>query len=154
MPKEERTTQSEITGLLGASSNFQGRILFTGTIRIDGQVTGDIICKDDKPSMVIITEHARVHANIIADVVVVAGSLIGNIKAIERLELVNPGRAEGLLYTSDLSIQDGALFQGECIMIRSFTELEKQTLKKEGFTQFHQSKMIRSHRNSIHEESA
>jgi len=133
--------QSIISSLLGAGSHFEGRIEFEGTLRIDGVVLGEILCKTG-PSKVIITESARVEANIVADEVLVSGSLCGNIKAVEKLELMAPGRIEGLVYSSDFSIKDGALFQGECIMIRGWSDSDKQAFKLEGFYQIHQQNSI------------
>jgi cytoskeletal protein CcmA (bactofilin family) len=127
----------EISGLLGAESRFEGLIRFDGTIRIDGSVFGQIISKNSKPSMVIITEMAKVEADIIADVVIISGAVSGNIKAVEKLEIHAPGRLEGLVYTSEFSIEDGALFQGECIMIRHLSPEDKQYLKMEGFYNIH-----------------
>lgn len=128
----------DISGLLGAGSRFEGLIRFDGTIRIDGAVYGQIICKSEKPSMVIITELATVEADIIADIVIISGKVSGNIKATEKLEIHAPGRLEGLVYTSDFSIEDGALFQGECIMIRHLSSEDRQYLKMEGFNDIHQ----------------
>ena len=90
----------------------------------------------------IITENAEVEANIVADEVIVSGSLCGNIKAIDRLELRAPGRIEGLVYSSDFSIEDGALFQGECIMIRNLADDEKEAFKLEGFYEIHRQSSI------------
>lgn len=142
-------TEEIISGLLGPGSMFEGRISFEGTLRIDGKVNGEIICKNDSPSTVIITEEAVVEANIIADVIIVSGMLSGNLKAIEKLEVISPGRVEGLVYTSDLSIQDGALFQGECVMIRQFSSEDKRILKMEGFYDIHHQHMLQSERVSI-----
>ncbi len=143
-----------ISGLLGPGSLFEGKILFEGTLRIDGKVSGEILCRNEQPSTVIITEDAVVEANIIADHVIVSGILSGNIKAIEKLELIAPGRVEGLVYTSDLSIQDGALFQGECVMIRQFSNEDKRIIKREGFYDIHHKHMLTIRQESILAPSA
>ena len=137
-PKNSTT----ICGLLGVGSRFEGSIRFEGTLRIDGLVYGEIICNNDNHSIVIVTELAVVEANIIADVVIVSGKVLGNIKAAERLELHAPGRVEGLVYTSDMSIGDGALFQGECIMIRHLSLEERNVFKVEGFYEIHQQSIM------------
>ena len=143
-----KSTSKTITGLLGASTKFQGKINFDGTLRIDGDVYGEIYCKGDTPSTVIITERAMVEADIVADVVVVSGSVLGNIKAIKRLELHAPGRIEGMVYTSDFYIRNGALFQGECIMIRHLSAKDKRTLKLEGFYNIHFKEFIAKERQN------
>ncbi|MBU2512846.1 polymer-forming cytoskeletal protein [bacterium] len=148
--KEKKTF--EISGLLGAGSKFEGLISFDGTIRIDGTVYGQIICKNDAPSMVIITEKAIVEADIIADIVVISGMVSGNVKAVDKLEIHAPGRLEGLVYTSDFSIEDGALFQGECIMIRHLSLEDKRYLKMEGFYNIHHRQLVNENRQTLHEQ--
>lgn len=139
-----------LSGILGAGSRFEGLIRFSGTLRIDGAVFGRIVCKNDGPSTVIITESATVEADVIADSVVISGNVSGNIKAVEKLELYAPGRLEGLVYTSDFSIEDNALFQGECIMIRHLSEADKRALKAEGFYEIHHT-LLNQNRQSIQE---
>ncbi len=138
-----------LNGLFGVGSQFQGQINFDGTIRIDGVVYGEIFCKNKGLSTVIITERAVVEANIVADVIIVSGMLSGNIKAIERLELHAPGRIEGMVYTSDFCVKDGALFQGECIMIRHLSAEDKRALKLEGFYNIHSQNVISDKRQTI-----
>lgn len=142
---------TDISGLLGAGSRFEGLISFDGTLRIDGAVYGQIICKSQKPSVVIITQQAMVEADIIADVVIISGVVSGNIKAVEKLEIHSPGRLEGLVYTSEFSIEDGALFQGECIMIRHLNAEDKQFLKMEGFYNIHHHQLINDNRKTLHD---
>lgn len=142
--------QHEMSGLLGVGSRFEGEIRFDGTLRIDGDVLGLIICKSSKPSTVIITEMAAVEADIVADNVIISGTVFGNVKAAEKLELYAPGRLEGLVYTSDFSIEDGALFQGECIMIRHLSFEEKNSLKMEAFyTVHHHQRLLNQNRQNI-----
>ncbi len=141
----------EMSGLLGAGSRFEGLISFKGTLRIDGAVFGQIICKNDEPSKVIITEMAAVEADIIADTVIISGKVSGNVKAVEKLEIHSPGRLEGLVYTSEFSIEDGALFQGECIMIRHLSQDDKKYLKMEGFYDIHHHQLISENRQTLHE---
>lgn len=140
--KQKKASANEICGLLGVGSRFEGRIKFEGTLRIDGMVYGQITCSNENLSIVIVTELAVVEADIVADIVIVSGKVSGNIKATERLELHAPGRIEGLVYTSDMSIDDGALFQGECVMIRHMNSAEKNVFKMEGFYDIHQHNLI------------
>lgn len=125
-----KKVQSTMSGLLGVGSRFEGEIKFEGTLRIDGHILGTIVSKNDRPSTVIVSELAVVEGDIIADTVIISGKMIGDIKAVERVEIHAPGRLEGNIYTCDLMIDEGALFQGECIMIRHLTLEEKMELKK------------------------
>ena len=147
----KKTNSHELSGLLGAGSRFEGEINFEGTLRIDGTVYGQITCKSERSGTVIITEMAVIEADIIADTVIISGMVSGNVKAIEKLEIHAPGRLEGLVYTSDFSIDDGALFQGECIMIRHLSIEEKKYLKMEGFYNVHQYQLINDNRKTLNE---
>jgi len=145
----------EISGLLSVGSRFEGMIRFDGTLRIDGLVCGQIVCGSDKASKVIITEMAEVEADIVADIVIISGRVSGNVKAVEKLEIISPGRLEGLVYTSDFSIEDGALFQGECIMIRHMSPADKKSLKNEGFYNIHHHQLpSNTHQPAIQDHSA
>lgn len=143
-------SEGGLSGILSAGCIFEGLIKFSGTFRIDGSVFGRIVCNNEGPSTVIITESATVEADIIADNVIISGNVSGNIKAVERLELIAPGRLEGLVYTSDFSIEDKALFQGECIMIRHLSDEDKMALKAEGFYEIHHQ-FLNQNRQSIQE---
>ncbi|MGK0289540.1 MAG: cytoskeletal protein CcmA (bactofilin family) [bacterium] len=131
-----------MSGLLGVGSRFEGEIKFEGTLRIDGMMRGRITCKNERPSIVIISELAVVEADIIADVIIISGQIYGNIQAIERVEIHNPGRLEGTVYTCDLMVDDGALFQGECVMIRHLDHHEKRMLKFEGLQKMYDKKLL------------
>lgn len=124
-------TNSHLTGLLGAGSKFNGEIRFEGTFRVDGVMTGRIVCKNNKPSTVIISQNAIVDADIVADIVVVSGQLVGKIQAMERIEVYAPGKVEGQVYTSEIMIAEKALFQGQCVMIRHLSLEEKNKLKQQ-----------------------
>ena len=119
-----------LNGLLGEQSKFEGVITFEGSLRIDGIMTGKLICSNLQPSAVIITENAKVEADIIADLIIVSGSLYGSIYALEKLQLNAPGRLEGRIYTDNLLIENGAYFQGLCISTRDIANTKKDELKK------------------------
>jgi cytoskeletal protein CcmA (bactofilin family) len=147
--KDYESNSSNLTGLLGVGSRFEGEVRFEGTLRIDGTLCGRIVCKNDEPSTVIISEMAEVEAEIIADNVIISGKVSGNIHAIERVEIHNPGRLEGTVYTCDMMIGDGALFQGECIMIRHLNQEEKTAIKYDGLQQVYEQKLVLENRQSI-----
>lgn len=139
---KKKLKTSNITGLLGVESQFDGEIQFEGILRIDGHLTGRIVCKDENPSTVIITEKAVVDAEIIADVVIISGKSIGNVLAIERVEIHAPGRLQGKIYTCDMVIEEGALFHGECVMLRHLTLEEKRDFKYDGINQRNYEKKL------------
>ncbi len=103
---------SNLSALLGRGCEYEGKLTFEGTVRIDGKFTGEVFSND----VLIIGEGAEIHAEIDVAVVVVSGNVKGNITARNRLELHAPGRLTGNIVTSTLSIEEGAVFEGNCKM--------------------------------------
>ena len=76
-----------IDALIGAGTRIVGDIVFTGGLRIDGEVTGDVIAAPGQPSVLVIGEHGRVRGRIRATRMVVSGVVSGSIHAAEFLEV-------------------------------------------------------------------
>src|SRR5262245_25361840 len=100
--------------VIGPGSAWQGTIAVDGSLRIQGQVTGEILVRD----AVHIAEGAEVDAKVRAAIVVVAGQLHGEVEASERLEVTPTGRVHADLVTKALVVHDGAVVEGHLRMVR------------------------------------
>lgn len=105
-------SNAEITTILGRGSAFEGKLTFEGTVRIDGQFTGEIRTQ----GVLIIGESAEVKAEIVAATIVIEGQVRGDITATEGIEIHTPARVYGNLTTPNLEIQKGSVFEGGCQM--------------------------------------
>jgi cytoskeletal protein CcmA (bactofilin family) len=94
--------------LLGAGSEFEGKLTLKGTVRIDAIVKGSIETDD----VLIVGEHARIEANISCGTVIVHGQVNGNVRATTAIELKASARVRGDLDTPSLSAEKGAFLQG------------------------------------------
>ncbi|MEE8433569.1 MAG: polymer-forming cytoskeletal protein [bacterium] len=103
-------------GLLGTDTRFEGAIRFTGTLRIDGIVVGDILSEPGSGSVLVVNKRAVVNGNIVSDSVLVSGRVEGNINALERVEIFRAGFLKGDVRTADIMIEGGAEFEGYCHM--------------------------------------
>jgi cytoskeletal protein CcmA (bactofilin family) len=110
-----RKTKDEesISTLLGAGCRIEGGLEFSGTIRIDGQVTGTISSQN---GTLIIGERARIDARVDVGVAVVKGHVNGSIDAKERIEIFAPGCIQGDIQAPSISIENGVIFNGNCRM--------------------------------------
>jgi cytoskeletal protein CcmA (bactofilin family) len=102
----------DITTLIGEGTEFEGKLSFRGTIRIDGTVKGQILSED----VLIIGPDARVEAEIDVGQVIIQGQVIGNIHASRSIELFAPGSVLGDMTTPSLLIEKGAVFEGRSLM--------------------------------------
>jgi cytoskeletal protein CcmA (bactofilin family) len=113
--KEENTVSvkaGDVHTLLGRGSEFEGKLSFEGQVRIDGRFSGQISTKDT----LVVGEGARVSAEISAGHVVVNGTVEGNIKATNMVELHPPARVKGSIESPALSIDKGVIFEGTAKM--------------------------------------
>lgn len=105
-------TGGDLNALLGKGSEFEGKLTFEGTVRIDGKFSGEIHTND----VLVIGEGARVQAEINAGSVVINGEVQGNIRAKTSIELHPPAKVRGNLEAPSLSIDRGVIFEGTCKM--------------------------------------
>ena len=108
----EAVAGQEVTTLLGRGSEFEGKLSFEGTVRIDGKLTGEIFTDD----VLIIGEGADVKAEINVGSIVIEGSVQGNITAKRSVEIHTPGKVRGNITTPSLYVEKGVIFDGNCQM--------------------------------------
>jgi len=100
----------EITTLLGKGSRFDGKLAFTGTVRIDGEFVGEIKSDD----ILVVGPGARVKADMDVGTLIVEGEVEGTIQARRAVEIHSPGRVRGSITTPSLFIDRGVVFEGNC----------------------------------------
>lgn len=111
-PARKESVVGEINTLLGRGSEFEGKLTFEGTVRIDGTLRGEVFSDD----VLIIGEGARVEAEIDVGEIIVQGTIVGNIRAKRSIEILAPGRVKGDLTTPSLQIDKGVIFEGRSYM--------------------------------------
>ena len=103
----------ELTALLGRGTRFDGKLYFTGRLRIDGNFSGEIRSED----VLVIGDGAEVTAEIDVDTVIVRGGTVtGNVRARTAIELYVPARVIGNLRSPSIFIDKGVKIEGSCTM--------------------------------------
>ncbi|MBC7622577.1 MAG: polymer-forming cytoskeletal protein [Aeromicrobium sp.] len=106
---------SPIDSLIGAGSVITGDIQFTGGLRVDGTVKGNIKAVGDKPGTLVLSELAKIEGEIEVAHVVVNGSVAGPIKAREYVELMPKARVTGDVTYKTIEIHVGAIVMGRML---------------------------------------
>lgn len=107
--------QNRIDSLIGAATSITGDITFTGGLRIDGEVRGNVRGAADKPSTLVVSEHARIEGEISVSHLVINGTVIGPVHVSEFLELQARARVTGDVEYSTIEMQLGAVVQGRLV---------------------------------------
>jgi cytoskeletal protein CcmA (bactofilin family) len=113
------TLKQRASASFATQAELNGEITFRDMVRVNGHVAGTIYSKS---GTLIVDASAIVAANVDVGVVVVAGTVKGDIIARERVELGPASKIYGNIWTRSLVIKDGAIFEGVCRMI---DEIEK-----------------------------
>lgn len=107
--------QTRIDTLIGEGTSVDGNLNFSGGMRIDGQVNGDVVAVPDKPSTLVLSEHARINGEVRVTHLVVNGTISGPVTASEYLELQGKARIAGDVHYKTLEVQLGAIVEGRLI---------------------------------------
>lgn len=105
---------------IGVGSIVKGIVSFSGSVRVDGVIEGDLTCSSE----IYVGEAGKIKANIRADVVKVFGTVLGDISAESLIELYAGSKVVGNIKAARVAIHDGVSFQGQCKM----TEPKKQNV--------------------------
>lgn len=118
--------QPPIRTLIGEGTQIQGELRFTDGLRIDGEVVGDVVAVGETPSILVISEKARVTGRVRGGHVIVNGQVNGPIQSDELLELQPQARIVGDVRYEVLEMHQGATIDGE---LRPLQAEEKPSLK-------------------------
>ena len=91
---------------------IEGKLSCSGSIRLDGEVKGDI----SSQSTVIIGENGKVNGQINAENITIGGQVTGTVKAKEKLVLDAKANLQGDVFTKIIAVESGAVFNGNCKM--------------------------------------
>ena len=111
----------DINAFVGKGVEFKGTITYSGTIRIDGYLDGEI----HTDGVVLIGEEAVIQAKITAGTVVCKGKVTGDVVAKECVKLRAPAVINGSVKAPVLSMEDGVLFNGALEMAHGVRELPR-----------------------------
>jgi cytoskeletal protein CcmA (bactofilin family) len=102
----------EINAFLGKDTEFEGKLSFSGTVRIDGHFKGEI----NSDSTLIVGETAVIEAEVRVSYVVISGEIRGNVLAGKRVEIHAPGKVFGNICAPTVVMDEGVVFEGSCSM--------------------------------------
>lgn len=116
-----RTTDQGGMNLLGKGAVFNGELKVNGSVRIDGDFEGHMEVSES----VIVGATGKIKGDIAAKDAVIGGTVDGNIKASDKIELQTGSHLSADIVCRGLKVEDGVFFEGNCKM--SSEQLDKGT---------------------------
>lgn len=104
--------KDQVNGLLDRGCSFEGKIAFDGTVQINGDFSGEIASE----GTLVVGQEARVSGQVKVDTLICYGTIDGKVEAKTKIEIHVPSVVTADITTKSLSIDEGALFQGQCYM--------------------------------------
>ena len=104
----------EIKAFLGEGTEFEGKLIFTGAVRLDGKFKGEILGK----GTLVVGQGGRIEGDIQVDSLMVGGDVRGTVEVRERTEIDATGKLFGNVKTGVFVVHEGGLFEGNCQMAK------------------------------------
>ena len=104
--------RDEINAFLGKNTEFEGKLSFSGTVRIDGRFKGEIL----SDGTLIVGDDAVIESEVQVSHLVVCGEIRGNLFAAEKIEIHPPGKVFGNIQAPAVVMDEGVVFEGCCRM--------------------------------------
>lgn len=115
MFKKDSKPQNRIDTLIGAGTTITGDIAFSGGLRIEGEINGNVRAKGDQASTLVISEHARIQGEVAVAHLVINGTVTGPVLSSGFLELQSKARVTGDIQYNSIEMHLGAVVDGRMI---------------------------------------
>ena len=117
-----------LTAFIDQGSEFEGKLHFKDTVRIDGCFTGEI----KSENTLIVGETGEIQASIQSKCVLISGTVVGDVVASQKVVLHKTARMQGNIDAPCFAIEDGAVFNGQVKMQRPEAALRQNLAAVEG----------------------
>ena len=112
--KNKNKPQNRIDTLIGAETRVEGDIHFTGGLRVDGVVRGDVN-EDGSTSTLVLSEQGMIEGAVMVSHVVLNGRVVGPVHAKHYVELQAKARVVGDVHYKSLEMHTGAVIEGNLV---------------------------------------
>lgn len=115
--KKSNRVQNTIDTLIGAETRIEGDIHFSGGLRVDGVIHGNVSEPNASPSTLILSEHGKIEGAVSASKIVINGKVVGPVKAGQFIELQSKARITGDVYYKSLEMHTGSVIEGKLVFL-------------------------------------
>ena len=115
--KKNRIEVTKLSSLIADNLEIVGDVLFTGGLRIDGKIEGNVLGEAGNKSLVVLSEKGSVIGRVRAYDAVINGHIAGDLEVEHFLELQSGARVSGNISYSQLQMECGATIEGSLVRV-------------------------------------
>ncbi|WP_417550191.1 bactofilin family protein [Methylophaga sp.] len=115
--KQTRRKAARIDTLIGENTHIKGDIHFSGGLRIDGVITGNITADEGEPALLTLSEKGRIEGEVRVPFQLINGDVKGNLYATEHIELADKASIRGNVFYKFLEMAMGSEVNGQLIHV-------------------------------------
>lgn len=113
--KKSKTSTGKVDTIIGQQTRIEGDIHFSGGLHIDGRIKGGVIAEGGSGSVLTISEHGSIEGDVMVPTVILNGSVTGDVRSGERIELAAKARVDGDVYYNLIEMAMGATVNGNLV---------------------------------------
>ena len=107
--------EGQVDTLIGPQVVFRGDIEFSGGLYIEGRVIGKLVAQEGQKATLTLAEGGTIEGEVHAPVVIINGTLTGDVFAAERVELAAKARVQGNVHYKVVEMCAGSTLTGRLI---------------------------------------
>ncbi|NQZ52738.1 MAG: polymer-forming cytoskeletal protein [Piscirickettsiaceae bacterium] len=112
---KNKAKSTRLDTLIGQYTHIKGDISFSGGLRVDGSIAGNISAAGDNDSVLTLSEQGSIEGEVKVPHIIINGSISGNVYATEHVELAPQAKVRGNVYYHLLEMAMGAEVNGQLI---------------------------------------
>ncbi|MFN3398031.1 MAG: polymer-forming cytoskeletal protein [Sulfurimicrobium sp.] len=113
--KRAQKPRNRIDSLIGSGTRIEGNISFSGGLRVDGEIKGNVRAEGGQPGTLVLSEQARIEGVIEVAHLVLNGTVVGPVYVSEYAELQPKSRVTGDIFYKMLEMHVGAIVEGKLV---------------------------------------
>jgi cytoskeletal protein CcmA (bactofilin family) len=113
--KPIRPDVGAIDTLIGPQVTIRGDVVFSGGLYVEGHIQGKVIAEAGERAVLTLAEQGSIEGEVQVPVVVINGRMVGDVHALERIELATKARVQGNLHYKVVEMSAGAQLTGRLV---------------------------------------
>jgi cytoskeletal protein CcmA (bactofilin family) len=113
--KKGKPASTKVDTIVGQNTRVNGDLHFSGGLHIDGVIKGSVIAEEDSASVLTVSENGCIEGDVNVPNILLNGSVIGDVRSGERIELAAKARVTGDVYYQLIEMAIGAEVNGSLL---------------------------------------